>query len=65
MLIDTVVDERTLREIYLPGFRAAVREARPWTVMCCLQPAQWDLLFGAPVAPYTRCCANSGGTTGS
>jgi len=34
MLIDTVVDERTLREVYLTGFEVAVREARPWTVMC-------------------------------
>jgi beta-glucosidase len=28
------VDERTLREIYLPGFERAVRQGRPWTVMC-------------------------------
>lgn len=28
------VDERTLREIYLPAFEEAVKKAKPWTVMC-------------------------------
>ena len=33
MLIDAVIDARTLREIYLAGFEKAVRQAKPWTVM--------------------------------
>jgi beta-glucosidase len=28
------MDERTLREIYLPAFEAAVKQGKPWTVMC-------------------------------
>ncbi len=34
MTSDSVVDERTLREIYLTGFEKAVRQSQPWTVMC-------------------------------
>ncbi len=33
MNVDAVVDERTLREIYLASFETAVREAKPWTIM--------------------------------
>ena len=32
--ISSEMDERTLREIYLPAFETAVKKARPWTVMC-------------------------------
>ncbi|MEL6892192.1 MAG: glycoside hydrolase family 3 C-terminal domain-containing protein [Actinomycetota bacterium] len=34
MVVDVVVDERALREIYLAGFERAIRRAQPWTVMC-------------------------------
>lgn len=32
---DSIVDERTMREIYLAGFERAVKEGKPDTVMCC------------------------------
>lgn len=32
--VDAVVDERTLREIYLASFEGAVKKSQPWTVMC-------------------------------
>ncbi|MFC8845890.1 MULTISPECIES: glycoside hydrolase family 3 C-terminal domain-containing protein [unclassified Micromonospora] len=34
MTVSAEVDERTLREIYLPAFERIVTRARPWTVMC-------------------------------
>jgi beta-glucosidase len=32
--ISAELDERTLREMYLPAFEKAVKVGRPWTVMC-------------------------------
>jgi len=34
MSISAEVDERTLREIYLPAFERVVTRSQPWTVMC-------------------------------
>ena len=32
--VSAEIDERTLREIYLPAFERVVATARPWTLMC-------------------------------
>jgi beta-glucosidase len=45
MISNSMIDERTLREIYLPAFEIAVREGAPWSVMC-----SYNLLNGVPVS---------------
>lgn len=35
MVINEVVDERAMREMYLTAFEIAVKKAQPWTIMNC------------------------------
>ncbi|MGN7310952.1 glycoside hydrolase family 3 C-terminal domain-containing protein [Alkalicoccobacillus gibsonii] len=49
MSVDAIVDERTLREIYLASFEGAVKEAQPWTVMC-----SYNLVNGEYASEHKR-----------
>ncbi len=49
LTIESVLDERTLREIYLPAFEIAVKKSQPWTVMC-----SYNRLFGEFASQYER-----------
>ncbi len=46
--MDSIVDERALREIYLRGFERAIKQARPWTVM-----SSYNRLNGAQTAEHS------------
>lgn len=49
MTCESVMDERTFREIYLTAFERAVRQSSPWTVMC-----SYNRIFGEFVSQYKR-----------
>ena len=42
LIIDNVVDERALREIYLQAFEIAIKESNPSTVMCSYNKVNGD-----------------------
>jgi beta-glucosidase len=47
MTVSAEVDERTLREIYLPAFERVVIGEQPWTVMC-----SYNRINGIPAAEH-------------
>lgn len=49
MSIDSIVDERTLREIYMPAFEHIVKTEQPTTVMC-----SYNILNGTYVSEHKR-----------
>ena len=46
--VNSVVDERTLREVYLLPFEMAVADANPWTIM-----ASYNRINGIPATEHT------------
>ena len=49
LTVDAVMDERTFREIYLAGFEYAIKQAKPWTVMCA-----YNRVFGEHASQNER-----------
>ncbi len=53
MSIDSIVDERTLREIYMPAFEHIVKQEKPTTIMC-----SYNRLNGTYLADNKRMLTN-------
>jgi len=48
LVVDAVVDERSLREIYLRGFEIAVARSNPWTVMAAYNRVNGEYCTDSP-----------------
>src|SRR3954453_12058525 len=49
--LDAIVDERTLRELYLAPFEAIVRESHPWAVMAAYNRVNGPTMTESPLLP--------------
>ena len=58
--VSAEVDERTLREIYLPAFERIVTAGEPWTVMCAYNKVNGIVRVGARVAAHHRAARRVG-----
>ena len=63
MASDSVVDERTLRELYLTGFEIVVKEARPKTIMTSYNLINGTYANETPISCRTS-CGRIGASTG-
>jgi beta-glucosidase len=48
-VVDAILDERTLRELYLSSFEHVIRQARPWAVM-----SSYNRVLGTPASENRR-----------
>ena len=60
LVSDSVVDERTLREIYLQPFERVVKKARPWSIMTAYNKLKRHVLLAKRLVAANRAARRMG-----